>query len=291
MGGPRKMKKKKRAIQLISIILFILVLESWAFAQIEKKYPPYPDVWGYEFPWPEDDNRRSGIDVAGMPSGDYMITYVKHWIKVKRKDGSCCDSSGKFARILFFSEESQNLTENEYNEFWTKNRGNRLRENKIILRNKNMWEQISISTSARCPDPFYDYYIVKKDADGGIIEKKMLLYLYDKPQRSNIDRYCERNNTYKKDYILKKVENVYVKFVLLKDNTFLIYDTSGNFIIRFDENLNTKSVLMNKNIFLINRSNYEKIYEKQSKEGKINDQEINDAVANYLQSLRKEGIK
>ena len=257
-----------------------------SFAQ-EKKYPPYPDVWGYEFPWPEKDSRRSGIDIAKMPYGDYKITYVKKWIKIKRKDGSCCDLVGRFVEISFFSEGSKELTEKEYNEFWNKNRSKRIRDNKAILSNGKLIEQVSTATSAHCPDPFYDYYIIKKDKDGKTIDKKMLLYLYESPQRTNINRYCERNSSYQKDHILKWVENVYGKFVPLEDDTFLIYDASGNIIIRFDGNFNTKSSLINSRLFLIDRTIYEKIYNSLAKEGKINDQDVNDSIANYLKGLKK----
>jgi len=278
------MKKKIKAVPFINyiiLILFLLSLPPWSFAQEEKKYPPYPDVWGYEFPWPGKENRYAAIDVAKLHDGDYMVNYVKNWN----------EKINKYTSVLFFSGKRIDFTINYYNEFWCKNHDKRVGENQIVLSDGSILGQISIATSAHCPDPFYDYYLVKKDRDGKIVERKMILYLYDKPQKSNINLYCERNNSYKKDYILKKVDNVYVKFVLLEDSTFLIYDTKGNFIIRFDKEFSTKDSLVNSKVFIIERTAYEKIYEKQSKERKINDQEMNDAVANYLVNIRKEGTK
>lgn len=297
-GGVRKMKKKNRNIPLISFIrivfiisIFLLVSISLSYAEEKKKYPPYPDVWGYELPWPDKNSRRSGIDIAKMPFGDHMITYVKKWTRVTRKDGSCCDSTGKFAGVLFFAGKSKEFTESEYNEFWIRHRDKRVGGNQMVLSDGSFIEQVSIATSAHCPDPFRDYYIVKKSKYGEIEENKMFLYLYDRPQRSNINRYCERNSSYKKDYILKRADSVYVRFVLLEDDTFLIYDTAGNFVIRFDKNFNTKSNLINNKLFVINRIDYENIYDRKSREGKINDQEVNDALAHYLINLQKEGKK
>lgn len=46
------MKKKIKAVPFINyiiLILFLLSLPPWSFAQEEKKYPPYPDVWEREF--------------------------------------------------------------------------------------------------------------------------------------------------------------------------------------------------------------------------------------------------
>ncbi len=117
------------------------------------------------------------------------------------------------------------------------------------------------------------------------------MYLYDKPQKSKVNRYCERNNSYKGEYIFRRVEYIYVKLVPLEDGTFLAYDTHGNFIIRLDGQFNSGDSLLNSKIFIIERASYEQIYGKESEKSKINDQEINDVLANYLMGLRKKGTK
>jgi len=277
--------KKNRIVPIISITLMLLLV-SLTFGQETKKYPPYPDVWGYEFPWPGNEDRYSAIDIKRIANGDYIATYVSNRKEIIRKDGSCCDYINKYEGVSFFSGKI--FPEDEYK---TIPRENVRTSKKIIMDGGNIIEQISIATSGSCSDPFYDYYIIKKDSKGKIVEKKMLLYFYAKPKKTDINRYCERNNSYKKDYFFKSVENVYVKFCPLEDGTFFVYDPEGNFIIRFDENFNTKTPLINKRIFLINRLDYEKIYNRQAKEGKINDQQMNDAIANYILDLRKEGDK
>ena len=42
-------------------------------AAVAKKYPPYPDVWGYELPWPGKDDRDSSMSIYKMPDGDYAV--------------------------------------------------------------------------------------------------------------------------------------------------------------------------------------------------------------------------
>ncbi|MFB3884944.1 MAG: hypothetical protein ACE144_06930 [Thermodesulfobacteriota bacterium] len=281
------MKKIERIFSFI-VALVMLITVSWAysFAQVQTKYPPYPDVWGYEFPWPEKNSRNSFINVTKMPDGDYLVTYVRERQKLKRKDGSCCDYISKYEGVSFFSGKI--FVEDEYK----KRKRENIRVNHNITANGgNIIEQTSIATSGHCTDSFYDYYVIKKDSNKKYLERKMFLYLYDEPQRININKYCERNNSYNKDYFLKKVENMYVKFAPIGDGTFFLYDPEGNVIIRFDEKFNTKSALMNKRVFMIDRSDYEEIYDRQSKEGKIDDQAMNDAISEYLVNLKKEGKK
>ena len=270
--------KKKRAILII--FLFLLIFTSHSFAE-EKKYPPYPDAWGYEFAWPGIGNRYAPIDVARMSDGDFMVTHVKSWD----------EKVNKYGGILFFSGEKRGFTISSYNEFGRTHHDDLIGEKKVIFASGDTIEQTSIATSAQCPDPFYDYYLTKKDRNGNILSRKMVLYLYDKPQKLKVNRYCERNNSYKKDYILKRVENIYVKLFLLEDETFLAYDTHGKFIIRLNSEFNTRSSLVNSKIFIIERASYEEIYRKQSEKSKIDDQEINDVIANYLTDFRKEGAK
>ena len=51
----------------------------------EKKYPPYPNVWGIEIPLAARVH-NAAIHIVKMPDGDYLITYAKDWIKVKEEE-------------------------------------------------------------------------------------------------------------------------------------------------------------------------------------------------------------
>ena len=96
---------KKIILALIFLIPAALLAEPSTTA---KKYPPYPDVLGYELAWPDKNSRDSQMTVYRMSNGDYVATYIKHAFQGKRADGSCCDSTDlklDFAALSFFSQE------------------------------------------------------------------------------------------------------------------------------------------------------------------------------------------
>src|SRR5206468_13098628 len=78
---------------------------------VVKKYPPYPDVWGYELPWPEKNSRHSGSMIFKKGDGDYVAMYIKQITKVRRKNGSCCDLTYEHAGLSFFYGEKSEGTE------------------------------------------------------------------------------------------------------------------------------------------------------------------------------------
>jgi len=275
------MKKIRYAI--ISIIyFFLLFFIAWSFAQ-EKKYPPYPDVWGYEFPWPGKENRYVAIDVAKMPDGDYMVTYVKNWD----------EKINKYAGILFFSGEKIEFTKDNYNEFWRKNHDKRVRLNQVVLSDGFRIEPYSDYACGRCC-PLFHFYIIKKDKNGQIIDRKNLIYLFDKPLKVPINRYCEYNegpSGLRRNYALAKVVSINPKFVILDDDTFLVIDADGNIIMRFDKNMKGKSHLLNIKLYVIDRKIIDDLRDKLKKDNKYNDQTLTDAIYEYAMNLRKEGEK
>jgi hypothetical protein len=277
----------KSACKLLVIIIFILFYSiSISFAE-EKKYPPYPDVWGYELPWPKKDSMRSNIEISKMQNGDYLVTYIKKIIDTKRSDGSCCNSFFEFEGISFFSGIKKRFTVEEFNEFWRNNHENKVKKDSIVFKDGSSIERINTG-AGRSPDPFYSYYIVKKDKDGKVIYDKILLYLLEKPKKVKIDKNAERNWDYKNNYYLNKVENIYPIFIPLDDDSFLLYNGGGNFIIRYDKNFNTKTSLQNNKIFFVDRKD---ILNKLADKSNNNDQLTNDIIAKYLLNLKKEGEK
>ncbi len=274
------------AKKVLFLILFLLfVTSSLLHAEEAKKYPPYPDVWGYEFPWPEENRRDSGIRVYKLPDDNYnyIVSYMKKIDQFKRKDGSCCDHIIQRESVSFFSGKA--LTEDEDKKIKKKP----IKYEQIVFNNGSLIEQETAGLS-RCADQL-DRHILKKDKNGNVIMKKMLLYLNDKPIKRHIpvNPHCERNWDYNenKDYISERVANVYAQFVPLEDDTFLLYDSFGNIIVRFDKDFNTKSGLMNKRVFLID----EKVIRELRNKSKGDDQSQNDAIYKYLLNLKKGGKK
>ena len=90
--------------------------------------------------------------------------------------------------------------------------------------------------------------VVGKRASGSNpAEWKVLLFLFDKPQRHVVPENCLGMDG--SDFIYR-VESVFPDLLPLKDNTFLVVDSDHGVIIRLDENWNTKSALLNKKIFI-----------------------------------------
>ncbi len=257
----------------------------------EKKYPPYPDVWGAELPISKKVS-YAGIDVVKMPDGDYLITYIKDWIKVKEKEKRVY--VGKF----LFSGRVIDFTTEEYNNFFDRIR-NEKREIKswLLVRStatvfsdgssmKLIW-----STHPKYNLPF-DNYMEIKDKYGKVLMQKKLLYLYNRPLKNEIP-ILERNFDYKGKYYYEKVNwPTELRYVPLGDDTFLIIgfleyqDPPTIIIIRFGKDFKTKSDLLGKKIFLVDEGIYRKAQGR--KEFPLNDQEANDFFYNYLTKQRGE---
>lgn len=255
-----------------------------AQAETAKKYPPYPDVWGYELPYPEEHHRDARLGVYRMENGDVFVSYVKHRVTSLRKDGTCCDFKSSYAGFYFFSREKHNMTTREFNAFGQQHRANRVgfRDyEKIILKDGDSISRGG-TTHSRCYVSF-PYYLVKKDSRGEVIARKSLLYLRDTPRERPINPYCEGAGGLSR--IHERVDSGVFNLVPLADNTFLVFEPYGNLIIRLDDNLNTK--FQDPHVFLVDTEIIENMAKKLAEEGEYNNQTINDAVARYLQGLKR----
>jgi len=277
------MKKKNGVIILTISMILTMGFVTEPFAQEAKKYPPYPDVWGYRLSIAEGIS--PGFRVGRMADGDYIVSYDKE----KKKDG--------FYRTLwvtFFGGVNKEFEKDEWGKFWKK-MGEEKREvefsrwPKITLSDGTTIERYGGPASGRCDDPF-DAYFKTKDKNSNDIIRKMFFYLYDKPVKDHLNPYCERNMHYNKDYYFKKVENIFVvHFLPLEDDTFLmLFEVPKSLLfIRFDSNFNTKrSDLFGKDIFGVDRKTFVDIRNK-LKDG--NDQEVNNTLSAYLKKIREEG--
>ncbi len=81
----------------------------------KKKYPPYPDVWGYELPEPREGDRNAAIRLYARDDGDYEFTFVKQRVENKRKDGACCNYSYVWGNRTLFGRNEITLSESMIN--------------------------------------------------------------------------------------------------------------------------------------------------------------------------------
>ena len=248
---------------------------------VAKKYPPYPDVWGYELPWRDMDDREVRLDITKTDDGDYFVTYITAKKQVKRLDGSCCDVHFKYAGLSFFGNIRKDIEETEYDKFWQAHK----RITFSDYREVNFKDDSMIRQESHDHPKCYVFapYTLARYGKGGAY--KTLLYLRDKPRKRKINPNCESVLGLGRDHIFEQVEPVYSRFVPLEDDTFLVYDFSGNFIIRFTKDLETKYPL-NERIFLLDAEVVDKIRSESA-----NIQIANDNLVAYLLKLKNQTTK
>src|SRR5437660_10605798 len=88
----------------ILLAVLLLVLPNALFADAGgavKRYPPYPDVWGYELPWLSADDPGTLRKFHKVPDGEVTVTYLAELKKGDQPDGPCCNVDIKSAAISF----------------------------------------------------------------------------------------------------------------------------------------------------------------------------------------------
>ena len=229
-----------------------------------KKYPPYPDVWGYELPWPAKRDRYSHLHGYNVQNGDVIFSYAKEVIKSNRKDGTCCDVTFKFGSLAFFSQMQGDLSTDEYNIFSDKYQ-NPQPLSRIPLPDKGGIEFKGDCVGGCCSN--FNQYIVKKDRFGKILWKKHLICLLDEPLEMPLKKRCADAAVLPNDTYTARVLQLVSHLIPLDDGTILAYDLEGNVIIRFDSEFNSRSELLNRKVFLVDHDVIEGIISQLAKNG------------------------
>jgi hypothetical protein len=272
----------KRTIKY-SILLFIIIFSTTVFAE-EVKYPPYPDVWGREFPRLGNDRNRGAVFwIYQEKNGDYLITFAKHGTKQKRADGTCCDYKSTRSSYHFFAGTEREFKSREESEqFQRMNRKNNIEDQgSIVFKNDIKLVRDSVNCLGIFP-------CIKKIKNNKVIATYYLIYVLDSPIKRGVNRYAERNDGLNKDTIDTYVEGLYPSFVPLKDETFLIHRFLSDAVVRFDSNLNSKSSIVGTRLFVLDQSVFLEISKKIYKEKGLNDQTLADGVYEYILNLRRE---
>lgn len=265
-----------------------------------RKYPPYPEVWGYgnelTFPVPED-RRVSGV--WKMDNGDYLFIYTKSE-QIARKDGSCCDFRFVDESLQFFSGVRKDITRREIDQLRKKYRSLPYQTyQKLTFSDGSSIERGQSGNSATC---YFPFHMVKKDKSGKIIARKSLLYLRVQRKKQPLNPDCEDSG--RTGYFSQSVGEVGYSFLPLSDDTFIAYGGEGNFI-RFDKDFNTRYRL-NDQVFLVSapiflvdtpileefikQSADEKWREKKLKGNVSNATIVDDLVGNHLRKQKRSEI-
>jgi hypothetical protein len=258
-------------VSCVTCLCFVL-LTSFSSAD-DKRYPPYPDVWGYALPWLKP-NRASTVKMYRMSNGDFALTY-------RQDENPTSDYIGR----LFFSGNELSLTKQAHDEL--AKIAKRTGQNRIVLKDG---QAVQFSAYKECDNEFSDPFFFKTDSSGRVVSKKMLFYYHDKPIRVPLADLYDLRKCAGSGELSMIIDNTGRLFEPLDDGGFLFFNSYGGFVLRFDKNLNTKSELLNRQVFLIDRDFYMKNFYGKQKLGNTAEgyQALHDALVKYFRSVQKE---
>jgi len=249
----------------------------------QKQYPPYSDVWGYRFPMSERF-RSSQIAVHKILNGDYAVTYL---IDISKKDGP---PEWRLEGIYFFSGKKIESKDLKTLEGDRNIRGKTVGQSDIKIDNEISWGRGQACFSC-CPE--YSQFPITKYAPYRTNEQLSIVYFSDEPIRQGyVEPFekCIGTGSWQRfgDKVYhQQVFAVFPIFVPLKDGTFLLYDSFGNFIIRFDKDFNSKSDLFNRNVFIVNTADIRALEKNLFEMDVFNRQTYDNVVAVYIKALKK----
>lgn len=241
----------------------------------ERKYPPYPDVWGYELPMSENGNRNANYATFMNPAGALQVMYVT------RGSGQ---GGYDFSLLDFFSGGIKHFSsDKELERFSKENRGYRI--NSISHNVAKFGDGATVAREGFSHNCYINlpFRLVVKDKDGVVLVNKYLLYLREMPRVQSVTPYCE--NAQGESSFNVHVESVFGSIIMLKDDTFILSESGGNLVLRMDEQLETK--YKNKHLYVVGAEVVDGIKQRLLEEGKFNHQSFDDAVVAYLKGLNK----
>ncbi|RZI47443.1 hypothetical protein EDM53_01880 [Rickettsiales endosymbiont of Peranema trichophorum] len=244
-------------MKLLVIMILILLPLSEVMSEeggvVKKKYPPYPDIWGYNF---SENHGGSGIYLA--PDGEVVVSFSKCSCK------GCCEGKEKqwigelvyYVRKFFEGTDikigdaiarDQFIKDNGLKDTW------KIPDNEITLRNgitvlascsgtgrlcrHNEMRQCTLIKGRKQPgdDRVYKYH------EG--VESFYVVVLQDdiSTEVSETEDYCECRALGTTFY--NQLSFFPNRLVPLDDNTFLAGGSNGSgstAIVRFDQNMNSK---------------------------------------------------
>ncbi|SHK49842.1 hypothetical protein [Thermocrinis minervae] len=302
------MKKvfKNFVLTVVLVLAFVRVGfgEEKQGGQIEKKYPPYPDVWEWMFPI--EKGTYIAPSLIKLQTGDYVV--------IKRRFiGATITSEKSIPVACYLLFENQQLPMDECEKLhdcaiYNKNCDFLKQKNAKIIEESYLKDEFPIYSgdvmldlggismgSPKC-SMGYKSIVLKNVKENKIILSVVPVYLYDKPIKVYINPYCEWNwdYNYSKDYILSPISfgDVFSGIYPLEDGNFLMkinMGKSGVYFIRFDSMMQTKSSIVGRRIFFIKEDEFKKLMFKQVnvREDELHpysDYEIYKNILNYIKS-------
>ena len=283
---------RKRNKSILRFYLFLLGCMLAHTASIHaqpstRHYPPYPDVWQWVIPQAYEHD--SIVNLYALPTGDYVIS-SSWWEPVDRPRAE--RTTIRFAcRTLFAQEQTM---QEACVALERSHRGVEHTE-KIQFR-----DGTTIERGGFIPPYCYGGLsptLVIKNPQGEVIAEKVFLVIRDTPRRYEESGRCGDDEDFD-----EKIVALFANFVLLADETFLLFDFNAfgygsdkefSFLLRFDKQLRTRATLLGQKIFLVdsvtlnNIMNSTTIQNNISVQGEYRTyQRINEALLKYLSELK-----
>lgn len=265
-----------RKITWFSAYLILLIGSAiTASAEVDSKYPPYPDIWGY-------DAGPGGIySLCAAKNGEF---YILPRISFLNKPHTNLRGlfSGKSFELT--SEQAERLVRND-EAIKIVGPLNCRRSYKysgsVKIPNGSIIKRCCIGGSCQNPIGIGAELINK---NGQIEQRKVFLYLLEKPKPIRVQRPAAEGGSF---FVSGRVQALDPHFILLRDGTFLFYN---NVVVRFDPTLKTKYPVNKDHFFMLDAIILENIYQKANQtygaDERLWNQFVQDQLAVYLEKLK-----
>ncbi len=226
-----------------SVFALLLIVTFSSAVGADQKYPPYPNVWDWVAP---QGMENIGLRLETLDDGDVQIVYED---RSKMRDSYRPVFSTKFfdrrqtQRQLLPTSNSIVAGQQSYKA--------ELKNGSVV--HGSMGPGLR---SNRCYDRLSGGVTIDNQ-QGRATTVKKLFYLFDKPRIWRVSAACKGMDG--PDVFSYRVESIFAEILPLRDDTFLVIDSSHGLVIRFDTKFQTKSILIGRRIFVVGPDFVEKI--------------------------------
>lgn len=255
--------KVKISLNLIIFFIFATITLN-ANAEVKlpnnKKYPPYPEVWGYDLSEYPAVTGLAGIgSIYRMDDGDIWFIILASYKEIPDPMHKPYEEYKDESYILFkfFNGEKITLTRQEAKELEEKIADKEIKTDPfkqiVNFSDGSKLEEKMNYGGKRCSHmDFWLEFLLKTEKDGA--EKRYSILASYPGNIVDIradEAGCELPGL---PFLYQKLHFLAYKLIDLGDDTFLAYSLGSNLIIRFDKNLNTKFIPMSPTV--IQSNNY-----------------------------------
>ncbi len=268
----------KRPVWAAAALLGVLVASATLFAE-GKRYPPYPDVWGYELAYAAPGRRDVSPRVFLMPNGEIQFLTLAS----VRQEKTMKRPAYQWALLEYFTGIVTPMREPEVDWFIRDHRAQSVKVVHPGTMSATFGDGSSIRVVQRgtgsgiCPYHWFGTWLVARDPRGAERRSVHILYLRPDEVVAQVNPRCaEGEEGLEFRY---RVENVVpAGMAPLADDSVVIWEGFGNVILRLDKDLNTRFRLGHR-VFVLEHGELERLIREA---GDRDEQQRHDAVLRHL---------